>query len=38
MNSTQPVIVVEDISKTFRLPGSDPVHALRHVTNHVDKG
>ena len=38
MNSTQPVIVVEDISKTFRLPGAEPVHALRHLTNHVERG
>ena len=38
MNSAQPVIVVEDISKTFHMPDSEPVHALRNVTNHVDKG
>jgi polar amino acid transport system ATP-binding protein len=38
MNNTQPVIVVEDISKTFHVPDSEPVHALRHVTNHVDRG
>ena len=33
-----PIIVVKDISKTFEIPGRPPVHALRHVTNHVDKG
>ena len=38
MNSTEPVIIVKDISKTFHMPDSEPVHALRHVTNHVDKG
>jgi polar amino acid transport system ATP-binding protein len=48
VNSAQPVIVVEDISKTFHVvedisktfhvPDSEPVHALRHVSNHVDKG
>lgn len=38
MNRAEPVIIVEDISKTFHVPGSEPVHALRHVTNYVDKG
>jgi polar amino acid transport system ATP-binding protein len=38
MNNAQPVIVVEDISKTFHVPGAEPVHALRHVTNHVGRG
>lgn len=33
-----PVIEVKDISKTFKIPGRAPIHALRHVTNHVDKG
>ena len=30
--------MVRDICKTFVIPGRPPVHALRHVTNHVDKG
>jgi polar amino acid transport system ATP-binding protein len=38
MNRPQPVIIVEDISKTFHVPDAEPVRALRHVTNHVDKG
>ena len=38
MSDAQPVIVVEDISKTFHVPDAEPVHALRHVTNHVDRG
>jgi polar amino acid transport system ATP-binding protein len=33
-----PIVVVEDICKTFEIPGRPPVHALQHVTNHVDKG
>ncbi len=38
MSSAEPVIIVEDISKTFHVPDGEPVHTLRHVTNHVDKG
>ena len=38
MPSQAPIVVVTDISKTFKVPGRPPVHALRHVTNHVDKG
>jgi polar amino acid transport system ATP-binding protein len=38
MNRAQPVIIVEDISKTFHVPDSEPVRALRNVTNHVDRG
>ncbi|MHA1527395.1 MAG: amino acid ABC transporter ATP-binding protein [Alphaproteobacteria bacterium] len=38
MNNAQPVIVVENISKTFHVPDSEPVYALRHVSNHVDRG
>ncbi len=38
MSSPAPIVVVKDISKTFNIPGRPPVHALRHVTNHVDKG
>ena len=38
MSSPAPIVVVKDISKTFQIPGRPPVHALRHVTNHVDKG
>lgn len=38
MSSTEPIVVVEDICKTFQIPGRPPVHALQHVTNHVDKG
>ena len=38
MNSPEAVIIIKDISKTFHVPDSEPVRALRHVTNHVDKG
>jgi len=38
MASQTPIVVVKDICKTFTIPKRPPVHALRHVTNHVDKG
>ncbi len=38
MPDQTPIIVVNDICKTFQIPGRPPVHALQHVTNHVDKG
>ncbi len=38
MAETASIITVEDISKTFNVPGREPVKALRNVTNHVDKG
>ncbi len=31
-------MVVNDICKTFDVPGREPVRALRNVTNYVDKG
>ena len=38
MTIETPIVVVNDISKTFKVSGRPPVHALQHVTNHVDKG
>ena len=38
MSNPEVIIIVKDISKTFHVPDSEPVRALRHVTNHVDKG
>ncbi len=38
MLSQSPIIAVNDICKTFEIPERPPIHALRHVTNHVDKG
>jgi|TARA_B110000263_G_scaffold247573_1_gene260695 polar amino acid transport system ATP-binding protein len=36
LNQT-PIVVVKDICKTFKIPKHEPVHALKHVTNHVEK-
>jgi polar amino acid transport system ATP-binding protein len=38
MQTETPIVVVNDICKTFEIPGRPPVRALQHVTNHVDKG
>ncbi len=38
MESHSQIVQVEDICKTFEIPGRPPIHALQHVTNHVDKG
>ena len=38
ISSQAPVVVVTDICKTFKLPKRPPVHALKNVTNHVDRG
>ncbi|MEE8394049.1 MAG: ATP-binding cassette domain-containing protein, partial [Rhodospirillales bacterium] len=38
MPDQAPIIVVNDICKTFQIPGRPPVCALDNVTNHVDKG
>ncbi len=38
MPDQTPIVVVTDICKTFEIPGRPPIHALQHVTNHVDKG
>lgn len=38
MSNQTAIIEVRDISKTFEIPGRAPIHALQHVTNHVDKG
>ena len=38
MQEQTPVIQVTDISKTFEIPGREPVRALQHITNHVSKG
>ena len=28
MNSAEPVIIIEDVSKTFHVPNAEPVRAL----------
>jgi len=38
MNMQTPIVQVTDICKAFEIPGRPPVHALQHVSNHVDKG
>jgi len=38
MVSHSPIVQVNDICKTFEIPGRPPIHALQHVTNHVNKG
>ena len=38
MSSQTPIVVVKDICKTFKIRGRPPMHALKNVTNHVDKG
>ena len=38
MTETAPFIVVRNICKTFHVADSDPVHALQHVSNQVNKG
>lgn len=38
MTNATPIVVVNDICKTFNIPGRPPIHALKNVTNHVDKG
>ena len=38
MAKQESIVQVRDICKTFEIPGRPPVHALRQVTNHVDKG
>jgi polar amino acid transport system ATP-binding protein len=38
MENQTPIITVDNICKTFEIPGQAPVNALKNVTNHVDKG
>ncbi len=38
MGSQSPIVQVYDICKTFKIPGHPPIHALQHVTSHVNNG
>ena len=38
MVKSQAIVKIENISRTFSIPGRAPVNALQNVTNHVDKG
>jgi len=33
-----PIVSIENVSRTFNIPGREPVKALQNVSNHVDKG
>ncbi len=32
------IVSIENVSRTFNIPGRGPVKALQNVSNHVDKG
>ena len=38
MNSAAPIIRIEKVCKTFKIPGREPVKALWNVSNQVQKG
>ena len=38
MDKSEPIVSIENVSKTFVIPGREPVKALRNVTNHVGRG
>lgn len=38
MTNETPIIAVKEICKTFFVSGRPPIHALKDVSNHVDKG
>ncbi len=38
MANAAPIVRIENVSKTFVIPGRAPVKALLNVTNHVDRG
>lgn len=38
MSDIEPIIRIENVSKTFNVPGRAPVKALQDVSNYVDKG
>jgi polar amino acid transport system ATP-binding protein len=38
MADSAPIVKIENISRTFTIPGRAPVKALHNVSNHVDKG
>ena len=37
-DASTPIVSIENVSRTFNVPGRDPVKALQGVSNHVDKG
>ena len=38
MTGSTPIVEIENISRTFTVPGRGPVKALQNVSNHVNKG
>ena len=38
MVDSQAIVKIENISRTFSIPGRAPVNALQNVTNHIGKG
>ncbi len=34
----KPIVSIENVSRTFNIPGREPVKALQNVSNHVDRG
>ena len=38
MPNKTPIVVVKDVCKTFKVSKQKPVHALKNVSNQVDKG
>jgi polar amino acid transport system ATP-binding protein len=37
-DANKPIVSIENVSRTFNIPGREPVKALQGVSNHVDKG
>ena len=38
MAESGPIVTIDNVSRTFEVPGREPVKALQGVSNHVDKG
>ena len=38
MADSGPIVTIDNVSRTFEVPGREPVKALQGVSNHVDKG
>jgi polar amino acid transport system ATP-binding protein len=38
IDANQPIVSIENVFRTFNIPGRGPVTALQDVSNHVDKG
>lgn len=38
MDNSRHIVEINNVSRTFNVPGRAPVKALQNITNHVDKG